>query len=65
MRIRSSKQEKGQTMVEYATTLALVAIMAVLVVRVMGAKTTSTFDTAQSQMTAQGAAAATPKAASS
>lgn len=55
----------GQSLVEYAVLMALVAIAAVLVAKALGSKTTSTFDNAQSQMTAQGVASPSPTAASS
>jgi Flp pilus assembly pilin Flp len=51
--------------VEYGLVLALIAIVAILVVKATGTKTTSVFDNVQSQMTAQGVANTSPTAASS
>ena len=50
---------------EYGLVLALIAIVAILVVKAVGTKTASTFNNVQSQMTAQGIATTTPMAASS
>ncbi len=61
--LRNAK--KGQALVEYALVLALIAIVAILVVKAVGTKTTSTFDNVQSQMATQGIAATTPTSASS
>ena len=58
-------KKSGQALVEYALVLALIAIVAILVVKAVGTQTASTFDNIQSQMTAQGVAASTPVAASS
>ena len=60
--IRSTK--KGQALVEYALVLALIAIVAILVVKAVGTKTASTFDNVQSTMQAQGVASTTPTAPS-
>ena len=57
--------ERGQSLVEYGLVLALIAIVAILVVKAVGTKTASTFNNVQSQMTAQGIATTTPMAASS
>ncbi len=46
--------EEGATMVEYALMLALIAIVAILVVTVLGTKVSQTFDSAQSQLPAGG-----------
>ena len=62
--IRKMKKS-GQALVEYALVLALIAIVAIIVVKTVGTKTASTFDNIQSQMTAQGVASVTPQAASS
>ena len=61
--IRSTK--KGQALVEYALVLALIAIVAILVVKAVGTKTASTFDNVQSQMEVQGVAATAPMSTSS
>lgn len=50
--LRSTK--KGQALVEYALVLALIAIVAILVIKAVGSKTASTFDNVQNQMTTQG-----------
>ncbi len=57
-------KKSGQALVEYALVLALIAIVAILVVKSVGTKTASTFDNIQSQMTAQGVANTVPLAAS-
>ena len=62
--IRKASQS-GQSLVEYGLVLALIAIVAILVVKAVGSKTTSTFDNVQTQMTSQGIAATSPTAASS
>ncbi|MCX6910521.1 MAG: Flp family type IVb pilin [Verrucomicrobia bacterium] len=62
--IRKTKKS-GQSLVEYGLVLALIAIVAILVVKAVGTKTTSTFDNVQSVMTSQGVATTTPTAASS
>jgi len=58
-------KKSGQALVEYALVLALIAIVAIIVVKTVGTKTASTFDNIQSQMTAQGVASVTPQGASS
>jgi Flp pilus assembly pilin Flp len=58
-------KKSGQSLVEYGLVLALIAIVAILVVKAVGSKTTSTFDNVQSQMTSQGIATTAPTAASS
>ncbi|MBM3889936.1 MAG: Flp family type IVb pilin [Verrucomicrobia bacterium] len=58
-------KKSGQALVEYALVLALIAIVAIIVVKTVGTKTASTFDNIQSQMTAQGVASTTPQGASS
>jgi len=58
-------KKSGQSLVEYGLVLALIAIVAILVVKAVGTKTTSTFDNVQSQMTSQGIATTSPTAASS
>ncbi|MBI5686430.1 MAG: Flp family type IVb pilin [Verrucomicrobia bacterium] len=57
--------KRGQSLVEYGLVLALIAIVAILVVKAVGTQTTSTFDNVQSQMTSQGIASTAPTAASS
>jgi Flp pilus assembly pilin Flp len=64
MRIRRARKN-GQSLVEYGLVLALIAIVAILVVKAVGTKTTSTFNNVQSQMTSQGVASTSPTAASS
>jgi Flp pilus assembly pilin Flp len=64
MRNRKTKQA-GQSLVEYGLVLALVGITAILVVKAVGSKATSTFNNIQSQMATQGLATSTPMAASS
>jgi len=63
MRIQKARKS-GQSLVEYGLVLALIAIVAILVVKAVGTKTTSTFDNV-SQMTSQGIATTSPTAASS
>lgn len=53
-------KKSGQALVEYALVLALIAIVAILVVKAVGTQTSSTFDNIQSQMATQGIAAAAP-----
>ena len=66
MRIQLQKAKKcGQSLVEYGLVLALIAIVAILVVKAVGTKTASTFDNIQSTMTSQGVASTTPQSASS
>ena len=66
MRIQLRKAKKcGQSLVEYGLVLALIAIVAILVVKAVGTKTASTFDNIQSTMTSQGVASTTPQSASS
>ena len=50
--MRNSKS--GQALVEYALVLALIAIVAILVIKALGTKTASTFDNIQGQMSSQG-----------
>ncbi|MBI5683790.1 MAG: Flp family type IVb pilin [Verrucomicrobia bacterium] len=64
MRILRTRKN-GQSLVEYGLVLALIAIVAILVVKAVGTQTTSTFDNVQSQMTSQGVASTAPTAASS
>lgn len=64
MNIKKSNK-RGQSLVEYGLVLALIAIVAILVVKAVGTKTTSTFDNVQSQMEAQSIATTSPTAASS
>jgi Flp pilus assembly pilin Flp len=52
--------KKGQALVEYALVLALIAIVAILVVRAVGTRTTSTFDNIQNQMQTQGVTTTAP-----
>jgi Flp pilus assembly pilin Flp len=59
--LRSSKS--GQALVEYALVLALIAVVAILVIKALGTKTTSTFDNIQGQMTSQQVMNSTPTAA--
>lgn len=61
--LRNSKS--GQALVEYALVLALIAVVAILVIKALGGKTTSTFDNIQGQMTSQGVMSSQPTAASS
>ncbi|MCX7823978.1 MAG: Flp family type IVb pilin [Verrucomicrobiae bacterium] len=58
-------RKSGQALVEYALVLALIAIVAILVVKAVGTQTASTFDNIQSTMNSQGLPAVTPTAASS
>lgn len=58
-------KKSGQALVEYALVLALIAIVAILVIKAVGSKTASTFDNVQSQMTSQGVMNTTPVAPSS
>lgn len=63
--ITKKSSKRGQSLVEYGLVLALIAIVAILVVKAVGTKTTSTFDNVQSQMTSQGIATTSPTTASS
>jgi len=63
--IMRKSSKLGQSLVEDGLVLALIAIVAILVVKAVGTKTTSTFDNVQSQMTSQGIATTSPTAASS
>ncbi|MBI5396677.1 MAG: Flp family type IVb pilin [Verrucomicrobia bacterium] len=56
--LRNTK--KGQALVEYALVLALIAIVAILVIKAVGTKTASAFNNIQSQMTSQGVMNTTP-----
>ncbi len=58
-------KRSGQSLVEYGLVLALIAIVAILVVKAVGTKTASTFDNIQSTMTSQGIMSAAPASASS
>ncbi|MCX7825361.1 MAG: Flp family type IVb pilin [Verrucomicrobiae bacterium] len=58
-------KKSGQALVEYALVLALIAIVAILVVKAVGTQTSSTFDNIQSTMSAQGVTTSAPTAASS
>jgi Flp pilus assembly pilin Flp len=53
-------KKAGQALVEYALVLALIAIVAILVIKAVGTKTASTFDNVQGQMTSQGVMNTTP-----
>jgi Flp pilus assembly pilin Flp len=53
-------KKSGQALVEYALVLALIAIVAILVIKAVGSKTASTFDNVQNQMTVQGVMNTTP-----
>lgn len=64
MRIQKTRKS-GQSLVEYGLVLALIAIVAILVIKAVGTKTASTFDNIQSTMTSQGVSSTTPTAASS
>ena len=54
--------KSGQALVEYALVLALIAIVAILVIKAVGSKTASTFDNVQGQMTSQGVMSSGPVA---
>ena len=58
-------KRSGQSLVEYGLVLALIAIVAILVVKAVGTKTASAFDNIHSQMTSQGIASTAPVSASS
>jgi len=58
--LRNSKS--GQALVEYALVLALIAVVAILVIKALGTKTTSTFDNIQGQMSSQGVMSSSPTA---
>ena len=60
-----ARVNSGQSLVEYCLVLALVAIAAILVVKAVGARVSSTFDNIQRQMTSQGIASVAPASASS
>jgi Flp pilus assembly pilin Flp len=55
--------KSGQALVEYALVLALIAVVAILVIKALGTKTTSTFDNIQGQMSSQGVMDTQPTAA--
>lgn len=57
--------KRGQSLVEYGLVLALIGVLAILVIKAVGVRTTCTFDTTQSQMVTQGVSGGSPKAASS
>lgn len=59
MSIRKARNS-GQSLVEYGLVLALVAIIAIVVVKAVGTQTTSAFDNVQNQMTSQGIATTSP-----
>ncbi|MCX6900603.1 MAG: Flp family type IVb pilin [Verrucomicrobia bacterium] len=63
--ITRKSDKRGQSLVEYGLVLALIAIVAILVVKAVGTKTASTFDNVQTQMTTSGIATTSPTAASS
>ena len=65
MKSMKKSNKRGQSLVEYGLVLALIAIVAILVVKAVGTQTTSTFDNVQTQMTSSGIATVTPTAASS
>ena len=58
-------KKSGQALVEYALVLALIAIVAILVVKAVGTQTSSTFDNIQGQMSSQSVTTSAPVAASS
>ena len=64
-RLLQRSRNAGQALVEYGLVLALVAILAIAVVKAVGSKIGSTFDNVQSQMTSQGITSIAPMAASS
>ncbi|MFZ2643267.1 MAG: hypothetical protein WA117_19905 [Verrucomicrobiia bacterium] len=55
----------AQSLVEYGLVMALIAVLAILVIKAVGVRTACTFDTTQSQMTAQGVSGGSPTTASS
>ena len=59
-----SSRKRGQALVEYGLVLALVAILAIAVVKAVGGRIASSFDNVQSQMTAQSITSIAPVAAS-
>jgi len=63
-KFRPSSSKRGQALVEYGLVLALVAILAIAVVKAVGGKIASSFDNVQSQMTAQNIASIAPVASS-
>lgn len=64
MKLKTNRRS-GQSLVEYGLVLALIAIVAILVVKAVGTKTASAFDNVQSQMDSQGIAQTAPVTASS
>ena len=48
-KMRQGTRRSGQSLVEYGLVLALIAIVAILVVKAVGTKTASTFDNIQSR----------------
>lgn len=65
MKMLLKAAKRGQSLVEYGLVLALIAIVAILVVKAVGTQTTSTFDNVRTQMQTQGVATTAPTAASS
>jgi len=53
-RLIKRAKKAGVSLVEYGMLVALIAIVAMVVVKTTGGKATSTYDNIQSQMTAQG-----------
>ena len=64
-KLMQKTKQSGQSLVEYGLVLALIAIVAILVVKAVGTKTASSFDNIQSQMSSQGIATSAPASASS
>ena len=54
-------QWAGTSLIEYGMLLALIAILAMLVVKNISVQTTSTYDNIQSQMTSQGVGSVSPQ----
>lgn len=63
--LTQKQNAKGQSLVEYGLVLALIAVVAILVVKSIGTKTTSVFDNTQQQISNNNVPSTAPTAASS
>jgi pilus assembly protein Flp/PilA len=55
--IKTSKKQRGATMVEYAIMVALIAIVAIAAVKFLGQQVSGTFSNAGAAMSSQGVVA--------
>lgn len=63
--LTQKQNARGQSLVEYGLVLALIAVVAILVVKSIGTKTTSVFDNTQQQISNNNVPSTAPTAASS